>query len=86
MQYRCRWCPDDDSAEDTLLSLGKKDPVFNNKSMNAVAKKACEIMVNMGNEHFMSVHDCTAAVTSPPDFAKLFDDKDVQDKILSASA
>jgi hypothetical protein len=84
-QYRCNYCPDDDSAAENFALVGKSDPVFNNKSLTAVAKKACEIMIHMGNDHFTDVHDCTAVVTSPEEFVEVFVEKDDED-ILSASA
>jgi hypothetical protein len=72
VEYRCRWCPDDDATDYDAFAvgLGKNDPIFNQKSLDAIAKKACEILASMGNGDFIDATECSAEIVSPEDVVK----------------
>jgi hypothetical protein len=73
-RYTCRYCPDDDASDYENYSIvqgGSSDPIFNPKSLNAIAAKACEILSSMGNSDFSGATDCSAEVVSPDEVAKV---------------
>jgi hypothetical protein len=72
IDFRCRYCPDDDATDYDAFAvgLGKNDPIFNQKSLDSIAKKACDILANMSNGDFMNVTECSAEVVSPDEVAR----------------
>ncbi|KAG7368811.1 hypothetical protein IV203_031554 [Nitzschia inconspicua] len=71
--FTCRYCPDDDATnyDEYAIVQSSNDPIFNKKSLDAIATKACEILSTMGNSDFAGATECSGDVVSPDEVARV---------------